>query len=257
MLAFRSWLQAVVTGAVGLPSTAPALADVREQLRLAQTRREEAGKLLEVATAATERARQAIRDAAGAEEEAAKAEADYVASAASWAAGGAQSDIIGDPALFARAEEARTRAYRAKLAAKGAAAALQATVWDETLDRARSVAITQAEADARDRLERADRDIGKAVAAILVAEVEPTLERALELHAELVSLLPLLRGFSRMCRQNVTFRPASDELARQLEQVQALPKVDENRLSNLMQPWIRFGNRLLEDGEASFEPTAS
>jgi len=247
---FSNWLRAVTSAA--LPPALPPTPSVRDELRALQARRVDADMALQVAIAGTERARQTIRDAALAEEDAAAAEAEYVASAATWAANGALGDV-GSQDLIERAEKARARAYRARLAAKGATAALTARTWDEKLERARSAEITQAEADARDALKRVDNEIGEAAGAMLVAEIEPTLERAMQLHSELVGLLPLLVGFTRMSKQNTPFRGKSGEIVEQINIVRSLPKFDDNEMFELMQPWLKFGRQLMADPDSLFD----
>src|ERR1700722_15214395 len=96
--------------------------DSRQPLRAAKAELAKARTALETAQAGTARARQVIADADIAEREAEEAEDDFIASAA--------NDPFGDTGLAEKAEQARTKAKRARLVAKGVSASLVQSAWE-------------------------------------------------------------------------------------------------------------------------------
>lgn len=238
-----------------VPTSFPSVAldDPRQRLRDAKHAERLAEEAVEREVTGSDRARKVLTDLRDAQAALTAAESAYVASASAWAAEGAHGDIVGDPLLLANCESIRTQVYRLQLAAKGAEAALAQTVWDKSLGGMTSIEMTIAEQSARETLNEARSRTARAVWDVLVAEVEPAAQRALTLHAELADLLPTLHGFARLIRQNTPFRGDSSEFAATLRTVTSSPVPNENELVDLMRPWLKFGQSLMHDADATLE----
>lgn len=244
MVTFPKWWLRAVPEPITEIFPEPVAPMLREPLAAAQIRLQEAKRLLDEAIAGTERVRDTIPAAVLAEAEAAEAEAACVQAATEWASKGAPGGVANED-LYERATATRQRANRAKLIAQGAEEALKVKVWGHPMS------VTQAEADARRAFENAQGAVHAAVTAVLVEEIQPTLQRALELHSELLELLPAIEGFARLQKQNVPFRPPGKALAG-LDQLRMVPTYNDEQLLNLMSPWCSFGDRLVADPEAQF-----
>jgi hypothetical protein len=205
----------------------------RAELRAALARVEAAKLIVEEAAAGTARAREVIAAAKDAQEEADRAQAECVAAATAHAAAGATGSVAQE--LFDRAEATRSKAFRADLMAQGARKAL-----------ASGGDIIEAEAAARETLQRAQHAVGEAVTRIVRAEADPIVARARELRTELRELEPLLVGLSYMQKYAVPFRSVG--IGRE-----DYSRYSEDQLRELVSPWLAFGNKLSQDADAKFD----
>jgi hypothetical protein len=239
-------------------ASAPAPIDqstARRDLRASQDAYREAKVDLEAAIKITARVRQVVHDADTAAAELKAAEDAYVTAANAWATNGARGDVASSELLVAL-DMARTRARTSELAAQGARTALQQQTWDDRLERYVRAEMSAQEASAREALRTASERARRAVWPVLMAEVEPDLHRALALHAELVELMPRLRGFQRLCDHNVAFKGSTGDFTTAFNTVTRplVPSVelDKSEPLRLMAPWEDFGNHLMRDPATTF-----
>jgi hypothetical protein len=237
----------------GTPVTSPAAPpDPREALRQAVKAVELAQARLDEERAITERLQGLQRAVLDAEDEADAAEKAYSDSITVWARRATSGDTVGDGELARRAEAARQRANRAKLAAEGAERALSGQRFDGNASRYVTEPVTQSELDARNELERVTSTAKHARWPILVAEIQPTLERAEALHAELKSLIPKLESFDAWCDYASESRGDTRPFRERYREVRSLPRYFESDRANMRWTWERFDNRLKQDPDAEF-----
>lgn len=240
--------------------------DARRRLRELQRGLAMAEAALIDAQSATERARAVVREAEDAEEALTLAERAAQEASATWAAGGAVGDL--PPAaqrLLEAADRARTRAYQAKLKAKGAETVLAQNQFDS---RNRG-AILSTEREALMARDQAREAVGVAVREVLQIEViTPALQRAGALHreleAELNHLLPVWQVL-RMSTNVHKFAGGSADLHDALAKLSRFKEPSTQLYSNntvtrppeqrrLQDAIDRFGTSLMTDADAEYEP---
>lgn len=186
------------------------------------------------------------------EAEAQAAEAVAGGSVASWARG-ESGEAVGDGELFRKAEIARSRAIRARIAANGAADTLVAQVWDTNSNRMVDERSTPAEVEARRALRAAESDEQLARGPILAATIEPALaefEALMERVRELDSELQGLECFGTYGSGGAGLLSILNRY-RSARRLDAIPTHQETR-ARLRLPWLRFDNKLKQDPDAQF-----
>jgi hypothetical protein len=194
--------------------------------------------------AATERVRRLIASAAPAEKAAAEAVKVAAAATRDWATTGARDDQpSANEGLLNAAAEAQRKAQHAALQADGARAALREVIDAEKL--------------ARNALDSASGMVRAARAAVLVAQVQPTLaelaamrSRYAELFADVAALSVLLDprfGGAHPWRTHIT---GDGEFRRQVISF-AIPLPEDRALKQRAQEWARQAARLAADPDAA------
>ncbi|HEY0339307.1 MAG TPA: hypothetical protein VGC34_00755 [Steroidobacteraceae bacterium] len=229
----------------------PTPSDPRDELKRARRVTIEARRRHEEELAILHRLQSLGPAADAAEREAVEAEAAYASSIASWARGSADGSV-GDGELARRAEAARSRATRARLAAKGADDALTARQdWDFE-GRATGPRTTPNERDARSSLRTAESNEKHARQPVIAATIEPLLAEFEALMARARELDSDLQGFDAFATYNTGLG-----FGRFIERYSAarlfrVAPTNQEERARLRLPWMRFDNRLKADPDAEF-----
>lgn len=185
------------------------------------------------------------------EREARAAEVAAGATVGEWARG--QTDTVGNGELFGRAEIARSRAVRARIAATGATKQLTARDWDSTGSPSGPYT-TSEELEARNALRQAQDSEQDARAPILEAEIEPALSEFCELMSrvrELDEQLQSFEVFARYAGNAAKFKRFLDRYAAARQFAPSLRMAEEKASGRI--PWSRFDNALKVNPDAQFE----
>ncbi|MGO9992863.1 MAG: hypothetical protein ACLPTF_10190 [Steroidobacteraceae bacterium] len=185
----RSVLALFSDSTTAAPASSPA---AREHLREAFVERARAVQALQAAIAHTERVNAIIEAADTAAKELQVAESSAAAAARDWAASGAKGDGSQGPE-FGRATQAREKAYRARLQAEGAEAALPP--------------VAEAEQAARHTLDQAEESLRAGASAVVLADIMPELAAIEEAAA------PLFARYTRLVALANVLRPDSPKHA--------------------------------------------
>jgi hypothetical protein len=185
------------------------------------------------------------------EREAQQAEAAAGATVTEWARG--QADTVGNGELFGRAEIARSRATRARIAATGATKQLTARDWDNT-GLPNGPYTTPEELAARNALRQAEDAEQQARAPIIEAQIEPALSEFCELMSrvrELDQELQAFEAWARYAGNAAKFKGFMDRYCAARQFVPSLRTAEEKASARI--PWGRFDNALKVNPDAQFE----
>ena len=184
------------------------------------------------------------------EQEAQAAEVAAGAAVGEWARG--ETESVGNSELFGRAEAARSRAVRARIAATGAEKQLTARDWDSQ-GAPNGPYTTPEELEARHALRNAESAEQQGRRPIIESLIEPTLAEFEALMLQVRELDKELQAFDCYAGYNTGhsfggFR-ARYSAARRLG---ATPANNDER-SRLRLPWMRFDSKLKSDPDSKFD----
>jgi hypothetical protein len=244
------------------PSLQDACEPLRRELDEAKAAVIRAQQEVETQERNTERLKATIAEAERAETEAAaadKAAEDSVT--AQVQSRGAVGDVPGDPELFEKARTAWARVESLRLVARGIRASLTQKVWDRQREQVvtHEMYMTADELEAREKLERAKDRVEIIIGQIVRDAADPIMQRALELHAELVELIPALCGARHFTRFNLPayFGSNEQDFITSFERIAQfrVPTFERNMddLHEVIRPWTDFQERLREDSNAQFK----
>jgi hypothetical protein len=237
----------------------------RERLRKAQTALREAERILKERVADTARVR-GMLDAVGEAEEKQKVAEEALRTAArAWGLIGASGESTPEiRALTEAAKNARDHTYATKLQVEGLQEALGAP---EDHWRADSKKVLPAHAEAKFARDRALDELHTAIRKVLLAEMQPILDRAHAARAALAaeapalaSLFSVLRmssGFYRWAGESAEVKKSLDQLLGPLPEQEAINAFLGGRGKDgafpLAECWTDFAYALENDAEAALE----
>lgn len=224
----------------------------RARLRAAQADVVVAEAAYADANAVVERTRARLTAADEAEAAQREAEEAAIAANADWAERGAEGISAEAEAAGTAAEQLRRRAFQARLAAKGAEAALSKGPYS-------SNGILADREKAATALKKAEEAVGQTASDVMFANAQPCIVAAFAAHAQLVEALQMLQSLvdATAGRGELYRRPyhgkRDPRLLEIVEELHKLPGPNSREEAELRRAWTAFGEALLKDPDAKLE----
>ena len=260
----RRFLRLACPPSLSMPELSERLAHsetttARERVRAAQTALKEADQVLARRAEETNRVRELLATADEAEQQQQAAEEALRSASTSWGKSGAAGETPENvKVLAAAATAARDKAHTARIVAEGLQDALESQTWDA--GRSESLLLST-HAEALAVRTQAQNELNAAVNDVILAEVQPILERAHRARAALAAEVPAILGLAELARmRRNTFSFADVDVIRELQQL-AGPLPEQRTFqtflngasgpTDMMSVWDNFGRALLTNADAA------